>query len=74
MGYGLSPGWYLGLTALQVAEEFQREQRRREYLERELRQQQQLGRDAAQIEALQKQLAENTAKLADLEKAKATAK
>jgi Tfp pilus assembly protein PilN len=57
-GFGLSPGQFLGLSALELAESIQRENRRQAYLKQQLEVQQQLGKDQAQIDALSKQLAE----------------
>merc|ERR1719263_1746658 len=69
MGYGMgmSPGGaglYLGLS---LAETLIREQQRQAFLEQQLRTQQELGRDQASIAALQRELAEQTAKVNSLQ-------
>eukprot|EP00961_Rhodomonas_salina_P046272 620818-Rhodomonas_salina.2 len=63
-GFGLSPGQFLGLSAIELAESIARENRRRAQLEEQFKIQQQLGKDQAQIDMLQKQLAETNAKVA----------
>mmetsp|Transcript_30498 Transcript_30498/g.59571 ORF Transcript_30498/g.59571 Transcript_30498/m.59571 type:complete len:219 (-) Transcript_30498:520-1176(-) len=62
-GYGgfgppLSPGVWVGLGAIELAETFAREQRRQEAYKRELETQRKLGQDQAAIESLEKQLAQ----------------
>ena len=57
-GFGLTPGQFLGLSAIELAESIARENRRQAYLKQQLEVQQQLGKDQAQIDALSKQLAE----------------
>ncbi len=57
-GFGLTPGQFIGLSAIELAESIARENRRQAYLKQQLEVQQQLGKDQAQIDALQRQLAE----------------
>jgi len=57
-GFGLTPGQFIGLSAIELAESIARENRRQAYLRQQLEVQQQLGKDQAQIDALQRQLAE----------------
>lgn len=57
-GFGLTPGQFLGLSAIELAESIARENRRRAYLEQQMKIQRELGKDQAEIDALQKQLAE----------------
>ena len=57
-GFGLTPGQFLGLSAIELAQPIERENRRRAYLEQQMQIQRQLGKDQAEIDALQKQLAE----------------
>jgi hypothetical protein len=57
-GFGLTPGQFLGLSAIELAESIARENRRRAYLEQQMKVQQQLGKDQADIDALKKQLDE----------------
>jgi hypothetical protein len=46
----LSPGALVGLTAIEIADAFVREQRRAEFMRQQLETQRQLGKDQAQIE------------------------
>merc|ERR1711966_374616 len=62
-GFGLTPGQFLGLSAIELAESIARENRRRAYLEQQMKVQQQLGKDQADIDALKKQLDETNAKM-----------
>merc|ERR1712216_303385 len=62
-GFGLTPGQFLGLSAIELAESIARENRRRAYLEQQMQIQRELGKDQAEIDALQKQLAETNAKM-----------
>jgi hypothetical protein len=57
-GFGLTPGQFIGLSAIELAESIARENRRRAYLEQQMQIQRELGKDQAEIDALQKQLAE----------------
>ena len=57
-GFGLTPGQFIGLSAIELAESIARENRRRAYLEQQMKVQRELGKDQAEIDALQKQLAE----------------
>merc|ERR1719478_1185028 len=68
-GFGLTPGQFLGLSAIELAESIARENRRRAYLEQQMQIQRELGKDQAEIDALQKQLAETNAKMAAMEDA-----
>jgi len=63
-GFGLTPGQFIGLSAIELAESIARENRRRAYLEQQMKVQRELGKDQAEIDALQKQLAETNAKVA----------
>merc|ERR1719152_641281 len=67
-GYGAPMGGNgLGLfVGLEVAEMFLKEQQRQAYLQQQLKTQQQLGADKAAIESLQRQLAEQNAKVDSL--------
>ena len=65
-GYGISPGAYLGLS---LVEALIREQERQAYLQQQLRTQQELGRDQAKIAELQRQLADQSAKVEGLRSA-----
>jgi hypothetical protein len=62
-GYGISPGAYLGLS---LVEALIREQERQAYLQQQLRTQLELGRDQAKIAELQRQLADQSAKVEGL--------
>jgi len=73
-GFGLSTGQLIGLSAIELADAFGREQRRQAFLKQQLETQQKLGKDEAQIAELQKQLAETNAKMAEIQKAKEGAK
>lgn len=66
-GPPLSPGMWLGLSALELGEAYSREQRRAEAMKRQLETERQLGKDSAQIEALQKQLADQNAQLMQMQ-------
>jgi len=66
-GFGYGGGNGLGLyMGLSIAESFLREQQRQVYLQNQLRVQQELGRDQAQIQALQRELSEQNAKVEGL--------
>jgi hypothetical protein len=54
----LSPAQFIGLSAIELAESIARENRRQAQIKQQLEVQMQLGKDQAQIDALQKQLAE----------------
>jgi hypothetical protein len=59
-GFGMSPGTYLGLS---LVDTLISEQRRQAYLQQQLRTQQELGKDQAMIQQLQRQVAEQDAKV-----------
>jgi len=65
--YGMSSGAWMALTALELAEEVAREQRRAALLRQQLETQRQLGKDQAEIEALQRQVKEQNEKLASMQ-------
>merc|ERR1712087_1052099 len=80
MGYGYGGyGQPMGgsgmglLIGAELAEAFLKEQQRQAYLQQQLKVQQQLGTDQAQIQALQRQLAEQSAKVDALAAQKAAA-
>jgi len=73
-GYGYGGGNGLGLyLGLSLAETFVREQQRQAFLQQQLRTQQELGRDQQAIADLQRQLAEQNAKVDALRAQGATA-
>ena len=71
-GYGmfgppLSPGAWMALTGLELAESFAREQRRQEFYRQQLETQRQLGKDQAAIDQLNKQIAEQDKMLKEMQ-------